>query len=106
VSNALEVFKSRKGDCGEHAALFVALARAAGIPARPVVGITYWPPGNGFGYHAWAEVWVGQWIAVDPTQGTMAADATHVQLAGGDLAEQAKITMLIGKLKANIDRAN
>ncbi len=106
VSNALEVLKSKKGDCGEHAALFVALARAAGIPARPLVGITYWPPGNGFGYHAWAEVWVGQWIAVDPTQGTMAADATHVQLAGGDLAEQAKITMLIGKLKAQIERAN
>lgn len=106
VSNALEVLKSRKGDCGEHAALFVALARAAGIPARPVVGITYWPPGNGFGYHAWAEIYVGQWIAVDPTQGTMAADATHVQLAGGDLAEQAKITMLIGKLKATIEKAN
>ncbi|MCC6809655.1 MAG: transglutaminase domain-containing protein [Deltaproteobacteria bacterium] len=106
VSNALEVFKSRKGDCGEHAALFVALARAAGIPARPVVGITYWPPGNGFGYHAWAEVWVGRWLAVDPTQGTMSADATHVQLAGGDLAEQAKITMLIGKLKATIEKAN
>ena len=64
------------------------------------------PPGNGFGYHAWAEIWVGRWIAVDPTQGTMAADATHVQLAGGDLAEQAKITMLIGKLKAQIERAN
>jgi Transglutaminase-like superfamily len=103
VSNALEVLKTRKGDCGEHAVLFVALARAAGIPARPVVGITYWPPGNGFGYHAWAEIWVGRWIAVDPTQGSMAADATHVQLAGGDLAEQARITMLIGKLKAKIE---
>jgi len=106
VSNALEVLKSRKGDCGEHSVLFTALARAAGIPARPVVGITYWPPGNGFGYHAWSEIWVGRWIAVDPTQGTMAADATHVQLAGGDLAEQAKITMLIGKLKAKIEHAN
>lgn len=106
VSNALEVFKTRKGDCGEHAALFVALARAAGLPARPVVGITYWPPGNGFGYHAWAEVYVGEWIQVDPTQNSMSADATHIQLAGGDLAEQAKITMLIGKLKASIEAVN
>lgn len=105
VSNALEVYKTRKGDCGEHAALFVALARAAGIPARPVVGITYWPPGNGFGYHAWAEIFVGEWIQVDPTQNAMSADATHIQLAGGDLAEQAKITMLIGKLKAQIEEA-
>ncbi len=106
VSNALEVFKSLKGDCGEHTVLFTALARAAGIPARAVVGITYWPPGNGFGYHAWSEVWVGKWIAVDPTQHSMNADATHIQLAGGDLAEQAKITMLIGRLKAQIEKVN
>jgi len=103
VSNALEVLKTHRGDCGEHAVLFVALARAAGIPARPVVGITYWPPGNGFGYHAWAEIYVGQWIAVDPTQDSMHADATHIQLAGGDLAEQARITVLIGKLKAHVE---
>ena len=105
VSNALEVFHSLKGDCGEHQVLFVALARAAGIPARAVVGMTYWPPGNGFGYHAWAEVYVGQWIAVDPTQHAMNADATHIQLAGGDLAEQARITALIGKMKAQIEKA-
>lgn len=103
VSNALEVLHSLRGDCGEHTALFVALARAAGIPARPVVGITYWPPVNGFGYHAWAEVFIGEWHAVDPTQGTMAVDATHIQLASSDLMDQARLTALMGKLKVEIE---
>lgn len=55
-SNALEALLSARGDCTEHSILFVALARAIGIPARVAVGIAYWEPGKGFGWHAWAEV--------------------------------------------------
>ncbi len=99
-SNALEAFQSARGDCTEHSVLFVALARAVGIPARVAVGIAYWPPGDGFGWHAWAEIYVaGRWIAVDPTWDQPIADATHVKLADGGPAEQARIVMLLGKLK-------
>src|SRR6185436_18023461 len=34
IPNALEVLKTKKGDCNEHAVLFTALARAAGVPTR------------------------------------------------------------------------
>jgi hypothetical protein len=99
-SNALEALESGRGDCTEHSVLFVGLARALGIPSRVAVGIAYWPPGGGFGWHAWAEVWAqGRWYAVDPTWNQPIADATHIKLAGGGPAEQARIVMLLGRLK-------
>ena len=98
-SNALEALKTGRGDCTEHSALFVAMARAVGIPASVAVGVGYWRPGDGLGWHAWAEVFVdGRWYATDPTWGQTIADATHLQLAGGDLIEQAQIIMLLGNL--------
>lgn len=99
-SNALESLKSRRGDCTEHSVLFVALARSIGIPARVAVGIAYWQPGHGFGWHAWAEVFAGgHWYAVDPTWNQPIADVTHVKLADGGPAEQARIVMLLGRLR-------
>ena len=98
--SALEALESGRGDCTEHSILFVALARALGIPARVAVGIAYWPPGDGFGWHAWAEVKAGDdWYAVDPTWNQPIADATHLKLADGGPAEQASIVMLLGKLR-------
>jgi transglutaminase-like putative cysteine protease len=99
-SNALDANRTAKGDCTEHSILYVGLARAVGIPARVAVGIAYWPPGDGFGWHAWAEIFVGgAWMSVDPTWGQPIADATHVKLADGGPAEQARIVMLLGQLK-------
>ncbi len=98
-SNASEVMKTMEGDCGEHAVLFVALARAAGLPAREVAGIVYAPEMGGFGYHAWAEVWVGRWLSVDPSWGQIAVDVTHLAFARGGIAEQVRIISLIGQLK-------
>ena len=42
-----EAIKKRSGDCEERAAVFIALCRSAGIPARLV-----WVPG-----HNWGRVW-------------------------------------------------
>lgn len=99
-SNALEVLKSGRGDCTEHSVLFVALARALGIPARVAVGIAYWPAGRGFGWHAWAEVFAnGRWYTVDPTWNQPVADVTHIKLAQGGPAQQARIVMLLGQLE-------
>jgi transglutaminase-like putative cysteine protease len=81
------VLRSGKGDCTEHALLFVALARSAGIPARGVHGLVYANYGDGgpgLYWHAWAEVRVGdEWIAVDPTFDQDVADATHITLGRG-----------------------
>src|SRR2546426_3966679 len=61
---ALRALEARLGDCNEHAVLYVALARAAGLPARTAAGLV--PVHGRFYYHAWAEVYLGDWVAVDP----------------------------------------
>jgi hypothetical protein len=84
---ASEVLAAGKGDCTEHALLFVALARAAGIPARQVHGLVYARYHDGVDalyWHAWPEVRSGpEWIPLDPTFGQPVADATHVALGRG-----------------------
>ncbi len=75
-ASALEILDSRQGDCSEHALLFVALCRAAGIPARRCSG--YVNVGSVWGAHAWAEVWVGKWIGADPTTGEIGTAARYL----------------------------
>ncbi|MEE2751395.1 MAG: transglutaminase-like domain-containing protein, partial [Myxococcota bacterium] len=104
VPNALEVLEVGQGDCNEHTALFVGLARAAGIPARIAAGVVYSTrilPGGSFYYHAWPEVYFGEeggWIPVDPTLGQYPADPTHIKLVEGDLARQIEIMGVLGQL--------
>ena len=106
MSNALEVLRTKKGDCSEHSVLFVALCRAAGIPARQALGIGYSDEMKGFGYHAWAEVYVGKWVAMDPTWGENLADATHVKFGLGDTESMATIGGLFGSLKIEVLEVN
>ena len=75
-TTALTILRDREGDCSEHAVLFVALCRAAGIPARRCSG--YVCLGSMWGAHAWAEIWVGQWIAADPTTGEVGGGARYL----------------------------
>lgn len=75
-ASALEILDSRQGDCSEHAVLFVALCRAAGIPARQCSG--YVCVGSDWGAHAWAEIWTGEWIGADPTTGEIGCAARYV----------------------------
>jgi len=58
-----------QGECGDYAALFVALCRTKGIPARPVVG--YWAISGIEQTHVWAEFYLEAlgWVPVDPTIG-------------------------------------
>ena len=65
---ASEIAAIRLGDCKNYAVLTVALARAAGVPARVVVGIVLLRFDTRYGAygHAWAEVLVdGRWVAAD-----------------------------------------
>jgi transglutaminase-like putative cysteine protease len=75
-ATALEILHERKGDCSEHCVLFVALCRAAGIPARRCAGYTCL--GSEWGAHAWAELWVGAWIGADPTTGELGSAARYL----------------------------
>jgi hypothetical protein len=106
LPSAREVLRTKVGDCNEHTALYVALARAASIPARIAAGLVY--IGGGFYYHAWPEVFVegppgrGLWLPVDPTLNQFPADATHIRLARGGLDRQAALLPLIGALKMEV----
>jgi hypothetical protein len=111
VPSALEVLEKKRGACKEHTVLFVALARASGIPARVVSGIVYSDQMmiSGFYYHAWAEVWLagpdgpGAWIAVDPTFNQVPADATHIKLVEGDLDKMLDLMQVMGKLQVKVE---
>ena len=109
LPSALEVLRTKVGDCNEHTALYVAMARSIGIPARIAVGLTYVRGISGaFYYHAWPEVYIddgpdrGMWLPVDPTLNEFPADATHLRLARGGLDKQAAILPLIGRLKMTV----
>jgi transglutaminase-like putative cysteine protease len=104
IPSALEVLETKKGDCNEHTVLFNALARAAGIPAKTVVGLVYLR--GAFYYHAWSEVWLGQWISLDPVLNQFPADATHVKFIEGDIDRQIDILQLIGNLKIQVIEAS
>lgn len=106
ISNALQTLHSGQGDCGEHTALSVALMRAAGIPARPVAGLVYWPPGDGFGYHAWTEVFVGDWVMMDPSWDEDLINPTHIALTRGNLKDQISILLrALGSIKIEVVEA-
>lgn len=107
VPNALDVLRSRQGDCNEHAVLYAAMARAAGLPARVVAGTVYMPADDGEGagafyYHAWVEVWLGRWTAVDPTFGQFPADATHVKFLEGGPETHGGLLGFIGKIRMEV----
>jgi len=76
-----QILRMRTGDCNELAQLFVALARARGLSARPVTGLLY--VDGKFYYHAWAEVLLKDWVPVDPMLGQAPADAAHIRLMQG-----------------------
>jgi hypothetical protein len=103
VPNALEILRTRKGDCNEHTQLYVALARAIGVPARIATGLAY--VRGKFYYHAWPEVWLGDWVAVDPTFGQFPADAAHLRFVVGGIGQQAELIRLIGNLKIAVVEA-
>jgi transglutaminase-like putative cysteine protease len=103
VPSAVQVLEAGRGDCNEHTVLYVALARSLGLPARTAVGLVY--VNGGFFYHAWPEVWLGEWVAVDPTLGQHPADAAHLRFVVGGLAQQVDIVRLIGRLQIDVVEA-
>ena len=84
TSTAAHALEIGRGVCQDHAHLFIACCRAAGIPARYVSG--YVDPGHSdqAASHAWAEVWIeGEgWVSVDVTHRVLAREQ-HCRLAIG-----------------------
>lgn len=71
------LFETRRGFCEHYASAFTFLMRAAGVPARVVIGYQGGEHNEIGDYyvvrqsdaHAWSEVWLGNrgWTRVDPT---------------------------------------
>jgi transglutaminase-like putative cysteine protease len=115
LPDAIETLTTRQGDCNEHAALFTALARAAGIPTRMVVGLVHSNTSMtsaltgrplekpGFYYHAWVEVFNGnRWISMDPTWNQVPAGAAHIAFVEGASDQQIQLVGLVGNLRLSL----
>ena len=100
LPDALSTLENRVGDCNEHAVLFAALARAAGIPTKIEAGVVFLR--KRFFYHAWNSIYVGRWVTVDALFDQIPADVTHIRFVGGMQKDQLDILGLIGNLKIRI----
>lgn len=104
AATAVETMTAGFGDCTEHAALTVAMLRAVGLPARNAGGLVLVPGifSSDAGYHAWVEVWIGGWVALDPALGRMDVSA-HYLLLGysepGMNSGSAALSRLIGRTR-------
>lgn len=96
LPNPRRALRTRQGDASDRAILLVALARAAGVEARPVAGIV--AQAGGWGRHAWAEVKLGGWVPVDPSFGTFPAGAGYVRLGAGAPADPLYLVPLAASL--------
>ncbi|HEV8268797.1 MAG TPA: transglutaminase domain-containing protein [Thermoanaerobaculia bacterium] len=79
----------KKGNCTDFHSMFMALARAEGIPVRFVMGFPLKPEKEGTvpGYHCWAEFFVeGRgWIPVDPSEASKTKDQARRDYLFGNL---------------------
>jgi hypothetical protein len=79
-ASALEALRNRAGDCSEHAALFAALARAAGLPARTAWGLV--ASEDELRFHVWSEFHDGRsWVPVDAALGRFGLPACYLTLS-------------------------
>jgi protein-glutamine gamma-glutamyltransferase len=114
------LFSTRAGFCEHYASAFTVMMRAAGLPARVVIGYQGGEPNSFGGYllvrqssaHAWSEVWLAGsgWTRVDPTA-AVAPERVHLgeltrELAGDDVPGRwyAELAWL-GNLRAAWDAA-
>jgi transglutaminase-like putative cysteine protease len=81
-----DVLALRAGVCQDFAHLFIAVARAMGVPARYVSGYIHDPRESGVmgASHAWGEAWVPKtgWVGYDATHPVRVTDH-HVRVAVG-----------------------
>lgn len=84
AEDALGTLRNHRGRPDGLARLYVAIARAAGVDARYVVGVL--PRGDSLLTHAWAEVREpvsNNWVAVDPVFGRARAGTGLIRMALG-----------------------
>jgi hypothetical protein len=103
MAPASELVRDRRATCMGYATLLAALARAAGLPSRVVMGYVYY--GGIWGGHAWTEMFVeGAWLPFDAAvfaPGVASAMRLSVgasSLADGGGALQGPLAALFGRV--------
>jgi hypothetical protein len=87
----------RRSGAASRVAVFTALARASGIPARPVAGLV--ADRGTWRRHSWAEVWLdGRWSPVDPFLGVVPASAAYLRLVEDAPADPMTLLPLAARL--------
>lgn len=99
-TGALGALERRTGDAREFALLTTAIARAAGVPAHPVVGLLQHE--GRFYLHTWAEVYVGRWIPVDAMLGQFPADASHLPFLPGSADLSPDVARILTRLPLTV----
>lgn len=102
IPSALDVLRTKQGDCNEHTVLYVALARSLGIPARIAIGLVWSDDLEGFYYHAWPEVYLDRWVWIDPTLGQRRADAARLKLFDGGIERWTQLLPYIGQIAIEV----
>lgn len=95
--DALYACSERRGNCTDFHSLFIAMARACGIPARFVIGFPLPPDateGEIAGYHCWAEFHTEAfgWLPVDASEAHK-RPALHEFFFGGLDADRVQFTV-------------
>ena len=100
-----QILERKTGKCVEYAILFTSLARAAGLPTRLALGERY--NGNIWVGHMWNEVWLGEWVTIDPSHNQTAPDALLLKFIASDtvLGTQKLRNGLTGNLEIQIIEA-
>ncbi|NIO22220.1 MAG: hypothetical protein GTN76_16205 [Candidatus Aenigmarchaeota archaeon] len=107
--DALSVLDTKKGVCAEYTTLFIALARSVGIPSKYVSAFAYGQ--KGWERHAYSEVYLGEWVPVDPLWLEVGyIDATHIKF-GDHVDNQVKNNVQIkgydiDKIQWNVDETD
>ena len=84
-TTGLEAFEARQGVCQDHAHIFIAAARHAGIPTRYVTGyLLTEESAEAAAHHAWAEAWIAGlgWLGFDVANRICPTDR-YVRLCAG-----------------------
>jgi transglutaminase-like putative cysteine protease len=87
-TSARDAWGLGSGVCQDIAHVTVGLLRTVGLPASYVSGYLHPKASAGIGEtvtgesHAWVEVWLGSWLALDPTNGIPAGER-HVVVGRG-----------------------
>jgi hypothetical protein len=97
------ILRTKRGDASGHAQVFTALARSLDIPTRIVSGAVRID--RRFYFHTWAEVFLGDWVAVDPTFGQFPADAGHIRLMIGGFERQSALLRMMRWLHIEVTEA-